>query len=111
MNEDMSFEDIKRLHLQQPPIPQSVVDDVKEVDRMLKCGYISKEQAAKYLEGIEADLKKLQGMVSSDKIEEIRAGEATELELPLFDELEQVDFRKLMYGDWIEQEGQHDTNH
>jgi hypothetical protein len=72
------------------------------VQVLFENGLISKEQAEKRLEGIEADLKKLQGLVSTDKIEAIQTGEATELALPLLDELEQVDFKKLMYGDWIE---------
>ena len=79
MNDDRSFEDVKRLHLQRPPIPESVVDDVKKVERLLEMGYISKEQAWKYLQGIEADLKKLQALVSSDKVEAIQTGEATEV--------------------------------
>lgn len=85
MYEDLSFEDTKRQFLQRPLIPESVVDDVQRVITLRKEGLISAETAKTYLEGIEADLRKLQGLVSSAE----KTGEATELTLPLLEELEQ----------------------
>lgn len=64
MYEDLCFEDIKR---QQIPIPESIVRDVKEVERLLNMEYISKEQAEKYLEKIEEDFRKLQGENTQDE--------------------------------------------
>jgi hypothetical protein len=72
------------------------------VQVLFENGLISKEQAEKRLEGIEADLKKLQALVSTDKIEAIQTGEATEIESSCLKELSEVEWKKLMYGDWIE---------
>lgn len=58
MHDDLSFEDIKR---QNVPIPESVVRDIKEVERLLGCEYITREQAEKYLAKIDEDFRKLQG--------------------------------------------------
>jgi hypothetical protein len=53
-------EDFKSQHLQLPLIPESIVRDVREVKRLLGCGYIPREKAEEYLEKIEKELLKFQ---------------------------------------------------
>lgn len=57
MDDNRCAEDYKRQYLQQPLIPESIVRQVRDVERMLKLEYISAEQARKYLDDIEKELQ------------------------------------------------------